>query len=144
MTAWTATLCCGSVNQTHGINLCVSPGPSVPLCLFVIFVDVGKTRRLRSPIIQNSHNPVWNQRATVYVADEADDITVEIKVCTWAGAAAGLEGCYIWSFCFAQVAAAVCLAITDPYLACVSAACCSGAAEPTLLALSSGTGGTGG
>jgi len=46
---------------------------------------VGKTRRLRSPIIQNSHNPVWNQRATVYVADEADDITVEIKVCTWAG-----------------------------------------------------------
>lgn len=42
--------------------------------------DVGKTRRLRSAIIQNSHNPVWNQRAIVYVADEADDLTLEVKV----------------------------------------------------------------
>jgi hypothetical protein len=45
-----------------------------------VCTDVGKTRRLRSPIIQNSHNPVWNQKAIVYVADEAEDITVEIKV----------------------------------------------------------------
>lgn len=42
--------------------------------------DVGKTRRLRSTIIQNSHEPVWNQRATVYLADEAEDLTVEVKV----------------------------------------------------------------
>jgi hypothetical protein len=46
----------------------------------LLSADVGKTRRLRSPIIQSSHNPRWDQRATVYVADEADDITAEIKV----------------------------------------------------------------
>lgn len=45
--------------------------------------DIGKTPRLRSTIIQSSHNPVWNQRAILYVADEADDITVEIKVCAY-------------------------------------------------------------
>jgi hypothetical protein len=49
-------------------------------CCDTTCADVGKTRRLRSAIVQNNHHPVWNQRAVVYVADEADDITMEIKV----------------------------------------------------------------
>jgi hypothetical protein len=44
---------------------------------------VGKTRRLRSTIIHNCHNPVWIERANVYVADEAEDLTLEVKVRWW-------------------------------------------------------------
>eukprot|EP00775_Hariotina_reticulata_P006308 gene6308-6543_t len=44
------------------------------LCL-----DVGKTRRLRSAIITSTTNPKWDERAAVYLADEADTLKIEIK-----------------------------------------------------------------
>eukprot|EP00879_Flechtneria_rotunda_P013406 GHRR01013996.1.p1 GENE.GHRR01013996.1~~GHRR01013996.1.p1 ORF type:complete len:724 (+),score=209.94 GHRR01013996.1:247-2418(+) len=60
-------VCCGALPQLAG-----SCDPY--LCL-----DVGNTRRVRSRFIQGTHNPVWNERHEVYVADEADQLKIEIK-----------------------------------------------------------------
>lgn len=74
------------INQAGGLVkrvLCCNAGPSlVGSCDPYLCLDVGKTRRLRSTIIQSTTNPEWNERAEVYVADEADTIKVEIKVRT--------------------------------------------------------------
>jgi hypothetical protein len=43
-------------------------------------MDVGSTRRLRTRFIVGTHNPQWNEQHEVYVADEAEQITLEVKV----------------------------------------------------------------
>lgn len=37
-------------------------------------------RRLRTRFIEATHNPVWNERHEVYLADEADTIKLWVKV----------------------------------------------------------------
>jgi hypothetical protein len=37
-------------------------------------------RRLRTRFIEATHNPVWNERHEVYLADEADTIKLSVKV----------------------------------------------------------------
>jgi hypothetical protein len=37
-------------------------------------------RRLRTRFIEGTHNPVWNERHEVYLADEADVIKISVKV----------------------------------------------------------------
>lgn len=43
-------------------------------------LDVGNTRRLRTRFIHSTHNPVWNEKHEVYLADEANEIKIEVKV----------------------------------------------------------------
>lgn len=43
-------------------------------CVFVC-------RRLRTRFIEATHNPVWNERFEVYLADEAETFKLSIKVC---------------------------------------------------------------
>lgn len=43
--------------------------PPVPPC-----------RRLRTRFIEGTHNPVWDERFEVYLADEADTIKLTVKV----------------------------------------------------------------
>lgn len=38
------------------------------------------TRRLRTRFIEGSHNPVWDERHEVYLADEAETFKLTIKV----------------------------------------------------------------
>lgn len=61
-------VCCGMLPELSG-----SCDPY--LCL-----DVGNTRRLRTRFIPATHHPVWNEEHEVYVADEADEIKIEVKV----------------------------------------------------------------
>jgi hypothetical protein len=61
-------LCCNQLPELAG-----SVDPYV--CL-----DVGNTRRLRSSICQSTNDPVWNERVEVYVADEAEELRIEVKV----------------------------------------------------------------
>ncbi|WIA08753.1 hypothetical protein OEZ85_008176 [Tetradesmus obliquus] len=60
-------LCCNQLPELAG-----SVDPYV--CL-----DVGSTRRLRSSICQSTNDPVWNERVEVYVADEAEELRIEVK-----------------------------------------------------------------
>jgi Ca2+-dependent lipid-binding protein len=43
-------------------------------------MKVGSTRRLRTTIVTSTTDPVWEERFEVQVADEADQLTFEIKV----------------------------------------------------------------
>lgn len=43
-------------------------------------LNVGGTRRLHTRFIQSTQNPVWNERFEIFLADEADELKVEIKV----------------------------------------------------------------
>lgn len=61
-------VCCGMLPELSG-----SCDPY--LCL-----DVGSTRRLRTRFIVGTHNPQWNEQHEVYVADEAEQLTLEVKV----------------------------------------------------------------
>lgn len=60
-------VCCGMLPELSG-----SCDPY--LCL-----DVGSTRRLRTRFIPASHNPVWDERHEVYLADEAEELKIEVK-----------------------------------------------------------------
>jgi hypothetical protein len=42
-------------------------------------------RRLRTRFIEGTHNPVWNERHEVYLADEADTLKISVKVCEGVG-----------------------------------------------------------
>jgi hypothetical protein len=72
------------INQAGGLVkkvLCCSAGPQLAgSCDPYLCLDVGKTRRLRSAIITSTTNPKWDERASVYLADEADTLKIEIKV----------------------------------------------------------------
>lgn len=61
-------ICCGG-----GPELMGSVDPYV--CL-----DVGTTRRLRSRIVRNTYDPVWNEHYLINVADEAKEIKLWVKV----------------------------------------------------------------
>eukprot|EP00882_Tetradesmus_deserticola_P024873 GHRQ01027215.1.p2 GENE.GHRQ01027215.1~~GHRQ01027215.1.p2 ORF type:complete len:112 (-),score=29.48 GHRQ01027215.1:318-653(-) len=61
-------ICCGMLPELSG-----SCDPY--LCL-----DIGSTRRLRTRFIVGTHNPDWHEQHEVYVADEAEQITLEVKV----------------------------------------------------------------
>jgi hypothetical protein len=54
-----------------GVRWCVQGiyDPLLPLC-----------RRLRTRFIETTHNPVWEERHEVYLADEADTIKLWVKV----------------------------------------------------------------
>eukprot|EP00882_Tetradesmus_deserticola_P027813 GHRQ01030942.1.p1 GENE.GHRQ01030942.1~~GHRQ01030942.1.p1 ORF type:complete len:635 (+),score=207.60 GHRQ01030942.1:296-2200(+) len=60
-------ICCGMLPELSG-----SCDPY--LCL-----DIGSTRRLRTRFIVGTHNPDWHEQHEVYVADEAEQITLEVK-----------------------------------------------------------------
>lgn len=61
--------------------ICCGAGPHlVGSCDPYLCLDVGPTRRLRSSFCNNTHNPVWNERARVYVADEAEELRLQVKV----------------------------------------------------------------
>lgn len=61
-------VCCGMLPELSG-----SCDPY--LCL-----DVGSTRRLRTRIVAASQHPVWNEKHEVYLADEAEELKIEVKV----------------------------------------------------------------
>lgn len=54
-----------------GVRWCVQGtyDPLLPMC-----------RRLRTRFIEATHNPVWEERHEVYLADEADTIKLWVKV----------------------------------------------------------------
>lgn len=62
--------------------VCCNAGPQLlGSCDPYVCIDVGNTRRLRSSFCQSTHNPTWNERAEVFLADEAEELIVQVKVC---------------------------------------------------------------
>jgi hypothetical protein len=59
---------------------CLSGGALVGSCDPYTVMKVGSTRRLRSTIVSGTTAPSWEERFEVQVADEADQLTFEIKV----------------------------------------------------------------
>lgn len=77
--------------------VCCGAGPQLlGSCDPYLCLDVGNTRRLRSSFCQSTHNPVWDERAEVYVADEAEELKIEVKV-------GGVLGLLVISNCLTDV-----------------------------------------
>jgi len=70
---------CGRSNGLHLLLLTCAlllAGFVDPYCT----LDVGSTRRVRTRFIKNSpREATWNERYWVYVCDEADELSFEVK-----------------------------------------------------------------